>query len=137
MTALETDDLPCILVVDGDVLVRHVLAEYLRACGYRVIEAVHSDEAQHILKGGDLSIEVALVDAQAPGSLSGFALARWLRETYPDIDVVLAGAPAQAAEQAATLCEEGPHLARPYEPQNVVDYIKRLRAARRRMADGN
>lgn len=28
------------------------------------------------------------------------------------------------------LCESGPRLARPCEPQSVVDYIKRLRAAR-------
>lgn len=133
MSGLDGESQPRILVVDADVLVRHVLAEYLRACGYRVIEAVHCDEARYILEVGDLSVEVVLVDAQAPGTLSGFALARGLRETHPEIDVILAGAPAQAAEQAASLCEDGPHLVRPYEPQSVVDYIKRLRAARRRM----
>ncbi len=134
MTGAAEETLPQILVVDADVLVRHVLADYLRTCGYRVIEAASCDEAQSILEVGELAVDVVLADAQAPGRMSGFAFARWLRETRTGIDVILAGAPAQAAEEAANLCEEGPHLARPYEPQSVVDRIKRLRAARARLA---
>ncbi len=134
MSEVERRDLPAILVVDADVLVRHVLAEYLRECGYRVIEAASGDEALSLLSTGEVNVDVVLADAQAPGKMAGFTLARWLRETYPHIDVALAGAPAQAAKEAASLCEEGPHLARPYEPENVVDHIKRLRAARDRAA---
>ena len=44
--------------------------------------------------------------------------------------VILAGTPAKAADAAAELCDEGPNLARPYEPQLVVDRIKRLLAKR-------
>ncbi|WP_029005687.1 response regulator [Azorhizobium doebereinerae] len=127
------DELPGVMVVDADVLVRHVLAEYLRTCGYRVIEAASSDEAQNFLEHGEVDVDVVLVDAQAPGRVGGFGFARWVREKRPGIDVVLAGAPEHAAEQAADLCEEGPHLARPYDPQSVVDRIKRLRAARTRV----
>ena len=132
MSATDRNDLPGVLVVDADVLVRHVIAEYLRHCGYRVVEAASTDEAESLLATGEVSVDVVLADAQAPGARTGFGFARWMREAYPDLDVVLAGAPSQAAEQAATLCEEGPHLSRPYEPQHVVDYIKRLRAARDR-----
>lgn len=129
---MENREQPGVLVVDADVLVRHVLAEYLRHCGYRVVEAASTDEAQSLLATGEVRVDVVLADAQAPGAISGFGFRRWLREAYPDLDVVLAGAPVQAAEKAANLCEDGPHLARPYEPQHVVDYIKRLRAARER-----
>ncbi len=132
MSETNSNEPPGILVVDADVLVRHVLAEYLRHCGYRIVEAASTDEAQSLLAAGEVSVDVVLADAQAPGTISGFGFSRWLRETHPGVDVVLAGAPAQAAEQAATLCEDGPHLARPYEPQHVVDHIKRLRAARDR-----
>lgn len=129
---VDNKEQPGILMVDADVLVRHVLAEYLRHCGYRVVEAASTDEVQSLLATGEVRVDVVLADVQAPGAISGFAFRRWLRETYPDLDVVLAGAPVQAAEKAADLCEDGPHLARPYEPQHVVDYIKRLQAARER-----
>ena len=39
----------CVLVVDGDVLVRHAIADYLRLCGYVVIEASLSDEAEIVI----------------------------------------------------------------------------------------
>lgn len=134
MSGPESRTLPGVLLVDADILVRHVLAEYLRGCGYRVVEAASSDEARSLLAAGEVEVDVVLADVQAPGQVSGFTFARWLREAFPHIDVVVAGAPAQAAKEAAGLCESGPHLARPYEPEQVVDYIKRLRASRDRAA---
>ena len=38
-----------LIVVDGDVLVRHVISDYLRTCGYVVIEAASTDEAEVVL----------------------------------------------------------------------------------------
>jgi hypothetical protein len=39
----------------------------------------------------------------------------------------LAGTPEKAAHEAGDLCEKGPHLTKPYEPSQVVDWIKKLR----------
>ena len=61
----------------------------------------------------------------------GFALARWVRTERPRLNVILTGTIEKAAREAGDLCEEGPHLKKPYEPQNVVDWIKRLRNLRR------
>jgi hypothetical protein len=44
--------------------------------------------------------------------------------------VLLAGSISRAAEMAGEVCEDGPQLAKPFEPQAVVDRIKRLKAAR-------
>ena len=109
-----------VLVADGEVLVRHALADYLRRCGYEVIEAASSDEALTVL-----AVTIG-------GSLSGFALAAWARASRPGLQVLLAGNVEKAADAAAGLCDEGPALARPYDPQLVVDRIKRLLAARDR-----
>ena len=38
-----------ILVVEDEVLVRMPIAQYLRDCGYKVIEAVNADEAITVL----------------------------------------------------------------------------------------
>jgi hypothetical protein len=42
------------------------------------------------------------------------------------VRLVLAGNIQAAAHKAAELCDDGPHLARPYDPQAVIEYIRRL-----------
>lgn len=121
-----------VLVADGEVLVRHALADYLRRCGYEVIEAASSDEALTVLAEPGLAIGAVICDVTIGGSLSGFALAAWARASRPGLQVLLAGNVEKAADAAAGLCDEGPALARPYDPQLVVDRIKRLLATRDR-----
>jgi len=121
-----------VLVIDGDIVSRHAIADYLRHCGYAVVEAANTDEAVTALAEVALGIDVILCDIAAIGARSGFELAQWVRDNRPGLEVRLAGNLDVAAKTAADLCEAGPHLRRPYEPEAVVDYIKQLRAARQR-----
>lgn len=121
-----------ILLVDGDVLVRHELAEYLRHCGYRVVEASTTDEAVTVLSEGGVALDALLCHAEAAGERNGFALAAWVRANRPGLPVLLAGSTERTAEAAGELCEEGPDLARPYDPAVVVDRIRRRLATRAR-----
>jgi DNA-binding response OmpR family regulator len=124
---------PYVLIVDADILVRHPLAEYLRECGYRVLQASNLDEARKLFtqRRRRLLIDVVLADVNAPGSESAFAFAAWVRSNRPGVQVILAGAVSVAAEQAGDLCTDGP-LTKPYHHQLVLDRIRRLRAARDR-----
>jgi DNA-binding response OmpR family regulator len=124
---------PCILLVDADILVRHPLAEYLRECGYRVVQAANLDAARKLFtqRRRRLAIDVVLADADAPGAENAFAFAAWMRANRPGIDVILAGSVNAAAEKAGDLCEEGP-LSKPYDHQLVLDRIRRSLAARAR-----
>jgi CheY-like chemotaxis protein len=121
-----------ILIIDGDVLSRHPISDYLRHCGYVVVEAVSTDEALIALGEPSLAVDVILCEAEAKGTLTSSELAGWVRRNRPELEVRIAGSLADAAAAAANLCESGPHLARPYEPHAVVDYIKELRATRNR-----
>jgi len=123
---------PSILVIDGDIISRHAIADYLRHCGYAVVEAATTDEAMTALAEAALGIDVILCDIAAIGERSGFELAQWVRDNRPELEVRLAGTLDGAAKTAADLCETGPHLRRPYEPTAVVDYVRQLRAARDR-----
>lgn len=123
-------DHSAVLIVDGDIVSRHVIADYLRHCGYGVVEAANTDEAFVALGEPTLSIDIILCDVSALGSRSGFELANWVRANRPELEVRLAAGVETAAQTAAELCESGPHLERPYQPEAVVDYIKRLRASR-------
>ncbi len=123
-----------VLVIDSEILVRHALAQYLRGCGYDVVEAADTDEAQTLLTDGSLSIDAALCDAGARGSVNVFALAREFRAARPGLTFLLAGALERKADAAADLCDEGPELARPYDPQGVVAEIRQRMAQRERSA---
>ena len=118
-----------IIVVEPDVLTRMVLAEYLRECGYRVVECGNGDDVLVILSSGR-KIDVVLSDIELTGSLDGRALARQIRESHPMVEVRLTSGPAHAAGKAADLCDEGP-LDRPYHPRELVRRINRLRERRR------
>lgn len=117
-----------ILVVDGDVITRNVIAEYLRHCGFRVLEAGTGAEAMQALQHAEFSIDIVLSDVELPGDMSGFDLAQWVRKSMPQVKVLLAGGVERIADTAGDLCEEGPHLAKPYDHRLILDHIKRLRA---------
>lgn len=131
-----TEPAPVILLIDGDVLVRHAIADYLRSCGYRVIEAASTDEGVIVLDDPSVPLAVMLCDAEAPGTVNAFALRRHaaVHPHRTDLRIVMAGNVAAAAEKAAHLCDEGPHMARPYDPQGLADYIRRLLASLRERA---
>jgi CheY-like chemotaxis protein len=92
-----------ILVADDDVLVRIAVADYLRACGFRVIEAAGGLEAKTVLQHGP-EIHVLFADARLAGDDSGFALAQWVRAHRPNVGVILSAGLARKSEAAARLC---------------------------------
>jgi CheY-like chemotaxis protein len=118
-----------VLVVEDEVFARMVISDYLRECGYKVVEATNADEAMTLLQHLEVQIDVVFSDIEMPGSLDGFGFAKWLRANRPEIDVILTGSLHRAANAAAELCDAA-HMPKPYEPQAVVDRIRRLMAAR-------
>ena len=118
-----------VAVVEPDVLVRMVIAEYLRECGYRVIEAAQGEDVLAMIEGG-VRIDIVFAEIRMSGTLDGFALASRIRSGYPGVDVILTTGIANAAGKAGDLCEAGP-LEKPYHPAEVVRRINILREQRR------
>lgn len=132
MTIAETDGTLAasrtILVVDDEVLIRMAVAQQLRECGYRVVEAANADEAVTVLRHRAVDIQVVLTDIEMAGSMDGFALGAWIREYCPGVKVILAGSESRAVKAAIELCASGPRPGR-YDPHNLLDYIRSLKAA--------
>lgn len=126
----KSEALETILVVEDDVLIRMPIAQYLRDCGYRVIEAVNADEAITVLLHRDTVVDIVFSDIEMPGAMDGFGLAKWIREHRPGTEIVLAGTVPRSVDAAKELCEAGP-LPKPYEAQAVHDHIRRLLSVRR------
>jgi DNA-binding NtrC family response regulator len=118
-----------ILVVEDDILVRMPISQYLRDCGYKVIEAANADEAVQVLLHKETVVHVVFSDIEMPGAVDGFGLAKWIREHRSGLDVLLTGTVSRAVESAEDLCEQGP-LPKPYHAQAVHQHIRRLLAAR-------
>jgi DNA-binding NtrC family response regulator len=106
------------------------IAQYLRDCGYKVIEAASADEAMAVLQDAEIAVDIVFSDIEMPGSVDGFGLSKWIRAHRPGLDVILAGTVPRAVNAASELCEQGP-VPKPYEAQAVHDHIRRLLATRR------
>jgi DNA-binding response OmpR family regulator len=124
-----------LLVVEDEILVRLAISDYLRECGFKVIEATNADEALIVLQEADIRIDMVLCDVEMPGSMDGFGLSQWLRIHKPGTPIILAGSAARAVDAAGDLCESGPMLAKPYDPQILLDRIKRTLAEAKRAID--
>src|SRR5262245_25735331 len=135
-----------LLVADSDVIIRLALSEYLRACGFNVLEAAYGAEAKAILQSGlkvdaliaDAQLaepEGAAQDAQAQSEAepqSGFALARWVRRYHPKIEVQLTTSVASKAKAASDLCSRYPGLPPPSSAAVLASRIRALLAERKR-----
>ena len=93
-----------VLVLEDDVLIRMPICQYLRDCGYCVLEAANGlAEAGYPHRCGQSDIDM-------PGKMNGFSFAQWARSVRPGVDIVLAGTPERAAHVAVQLCPDGPML---------------------------
>ena len=117
-----------VLVVVDEVLIRMVIADYLRQCGYRVIEATNADEAIAVLQHEQARIDIVFTTVEMPGARDGFELSRWVRKNRPGLKVVLAGSLSRAANSAGDLCEQGPHKKKPYDTGMIVTQVNQLLA---------
>jgi CheY-like chemotaxis protein len=122
---------PAVLVVEDEVLIRLVIADYLRECGFKVYEAATALEAIEILESDKAAIDLVFSDVRLPGEMSGFTLAQWVRTNRPGVPIVLTSGDARKSEAAKELCENEPFFAKPYDVQRVVSHIRTLIDARR------
>jgi len=114
---------PTVLVVEDEVIIRLMIAEYLREFGYRVLEARNGDEAKRILGNGS-DVGVVFSDVRMPGSIDGLALARWISHNKPEIGVLLTSAHVAPAEVADTAPAADSLLRKPYTPNEVLQRIR-------------
>ena len=118
-----------VLVVEDEVLIRLVLSDYLQECGFKVYEAANAEEAMEIL-GSDHEVDIVFSDVNLSGSMNGFALTKWIRETHPGLSVILTSGDAKLAAAAKELCQSEPFLAKPYDVEAVVRQIRAQLAKR-------
>lgn len=109
-----------ILIVEDDVLVRIAAANYLRGCGFAVLEAVDADQAEALLRSAP-SIRAVFSDVKLPGPRSGLDLTLLIEQDYPDMKVLLTSGIVRAEEAGIV---NAPLIRKPYFLFEVERRIK-------------
>ena len=107
--------LPHVLFVEDEVLIRASVAQILRGAGFVVIEAANADEAWSYLQTG-APVDLVFSDIQMPGSMDGVEFARKVREKYAHIVIVLSS----GKEALLPSDNQNPFMSKPYRAADVV-----------------
>ncbi|MBN8900299.1 MAG: response regulator [Rhodospirillales bacterium] len=113
-----------VLVVEDEIFVREPIAEYLRDCGYHVLEAGDAREAISLVEGAT-SVDVVFSDVRMPGDMDGFALAQWLRSHHPEVSVLLTSG-YYATRQLGAPAPDVKLIEKPYSQAHVLRRIRAL-----------
>ena len=111
-----------VLLAEDDAPTRTLVAEFLRANGLSVVEAVNADEAMAVFASNTL-VDLVFTDVVMPGSMNGIALAGWVSQHHPHIPILITSAAPEAMSANATnRC----FLVKPYELRDIEALIHRL-----------
>jgi two-component system, response regulator PdtaR len=111
---------PLVLVVEDEIFLRYVTAEYLEHCGFSVLQAANADEAIGLLQR-NRNVGAVFSDIQMPGSMNGLGLARWITQTLPGVKVLLTSGQVQSAT-----AREWTLLAKPYDMAEVERRLREM-----------
>ena len=116
-------DRPVVLVVEDEPLVRMIGADILDEEGFEVIEAASADEALAIF-GARRDIRVLFTDVEMPGSMNGYALARWVFTHQPLVETVIVSG--RSSPEPGDMPPRAHFIAKPYDPDDMVRHVKAL-----------
>lgn len=112
--------LGCILVVEDEFLIRMLLADELRDAGYQVIEAINADEALEVLRG--VTPDAIISDVRMPGSIDGMGLLAAVRQSSPNLPVIIISADASPEDAIAAGANQ--FVAKPFNAETIVGAIR-------------
>ena len=112
--------LGCILVVEDEFLIRMLLADELRDVGYQVVEAANADEALEVLRG--VTPDVIISDVRMPGSIDGMGLLAAVRQSFPNLPVIMMSADAEP--QDAISAGANQFVAKPYRVEAIFEAVR-------------
>jgi CheY-like chemotaxis protein len=114
-------NIPAVLIVEDEPLVRIGAVNIIEDAGFKVIQAESADEAIRVLEcRGD--IRVVFTDIHMPGSMNGLKLAHAVRNRWPPIKIIVTSGRDLIAEQV--LPEGGRFFSKPYNPIEILDALR-------------
>ena len=114
-------DMPTVLVVDDEPIVREVVCSYLQREGYRTLEAADGDRARELVESSSPALVV--LDLMLPGT-DGLELCRWIRRRS-ELPVIMLTARGEEADRIVGL-ELGAddYVTKPFSPRELVARVR-------------
>ena len=114
-------NIPAVLIVEDEPLVRMGAVKIIEDAGFDVIEAASADEAIRILECRS-DIRVVFTDIHMPGSMDGLKLAHAVRNRWPPIKIIVTSGRDLITEQ--DLPEGGRFFTKPYDAIAITDALR-------------
>jgi two-component system OmpR family response regulator len=111
-----------ILVIEDEVLVRHVVADALRDDGWQVLESASGEGAIAVLRNGP-PVDLIFTDIQLAGPLSGWDVAEAFRGAHPGMPVVYTSGNSVDRRRAV---DGSLFFDKPYAPETVLQTCRTL-----------
>ena len=113
-----------VLVVEDNSSLRTVVVRQLEVIGLRVLEVENAQMALDVLK--QQKVDLVFTDVVLPGSMDGYALARTIKESYPDVKIIMtSGFPGMRFNETK-LADSLPLLSKPYRKQDLVRMVREV-----------
>src|SRR4051812_22702224 len=106
-----------VLVVEDEFLIRMQAVSMIEEAGYEVVDATNADEAIAILIARR-DIRIVFTDIEMPGSMDGLKLARYVRDRWPPIQLLVTSGRHHVSD--ADLPPRGRFVPKPYDANLLV-----------------
>ena len=116
-----------ILVVEDELMVRLPISEYLRDCGYHVLEAGNAAEAIATINAAG-PVSIVFSDVRMPGKMNGLDLARWFKVNHPNVPVLLTSGYVPNSSVQVVDLSAASLIEKPYSQAQVAGRIQALLA---------
>ena len=113
-----------VLLVEDEVLISNMVADYLTASGFAVHEVTSADEALRYINSGD-RIDILFTDVNLPGGMNGAELATRVRKMRPEMPIVYASGRYKLSD-ITPLVPRSLFIAKPFDPADVCALLSRL-----------
>jgi two-component sensor histidine kinase/CheY-like chemotaxis protein len=90
-------DIPNVLVVEDEMMLRMRAVDIVEDAGFRPVEAIDADQAISILESRS-DISLLFTDIQMPGSMDGLKLAHAVHDRWPAIKIILVSGQVQPSD---------------------------------------
>ena len=112
-----------VLIVEDEPLVRMMVSDLFQDEGFDVLEAANADQALAIF---DQRSDVSLLftDVEMPGSLDGYALARWAQVHRPTVKTMIVSG--RALPREGDVPDGAAFMGKPYDHADVMRRIQSM-----------
>ena len=118
------DRKPVIVVVEDEIVLRSLVATYLRESNFKVVEAGNAEEAVAVLNSGT-AVDLVFADVKMYGKMDGVGLAHWINQHHRDIPVLVTTGTTQKLAASDKIPDDR-FVPKPYIFGEIEDRIRKL-----------